>query len=107
MLKKLKVGEIKQSTVPAKSAGTVYLISYDAKLKRQEYEDLYQELDRMGAEPILESLWAARIADTTPVAIGNRILPYLPGSDDALFVVPIGDGASFAYLNIKTDFGDL
>ena len=55
-----------------------YIISYDLKnANPEDYDRLYDELKNMNAKRVLFSQWVVRAAETTPWALGERLLPYL------------------------------
>ena len=63
-----------------------FLITYDLR-KDRDYENLYRALARMGAHPILESVWIVR-AMTFTDEIFNQ-LSRIIDVDDRLLVVAI------------------
>lgn len=79
----------------------IFAISYDL-IKRKDYEPLWAELRRIGAQRYLLSQWAVRRADS--VTAGN-LLDHLKGfvdADDRLFVTRI-DTADWASWNALID----
>ena len=65
-----------------------YMICYDlADPESDDYEKLYEELDRLDAEPILESQWMIdiRAADANKV---KRHFMKLIDKDDSLLIIP-------------------
>ena len=81
---------------------SVYLISYDLSGPTKNYRALYKALDKIDAKPVLESLWAVHLNNTTETRLGNLLLSYLPGPDDALLVVRLEDDTRFADFNPLT-----
>lgn len=43
---------------------TIYVVTYDLKKPGQNYKDLYDALDEMGAHRALESFWLVNVANT-------------------------------------------
>ena len=76
----------------------VFSISYDL-IKRVDYESLWVELERMGAERFLVSQWAVRSADgVTASALRDQLSRFID-DHDRLFVTRI-DNADYAGMNL-------
>ena len=78
----------------------LYLISYDIRTSRSEdYQDLYDELERIGAERILRSQWVVRRKNTNADRLCKRLLRHLPGPNDRLLIVCLDDTTAWASVN--------
>ena len=70
-----------------------YLISYDLKAKRvNNYENLDDALEKLGAERVLKSQWVIRHKNTTTVELCRRILDLgILADNDQLLVTNFTD----------------
>ncbi len=71
-----------------------YLISYDLNRPGQNYEPLYRELERLGAQRVLLSAWVLR-SNSTPKQLADHLLRYID-SNDRLIVVDASSGAAWS-----------
>lgn len=71
-----------------------YTISYDLNRPGQEYQSLYNELERLGGRRVLLSVWVLR-SNSTPKQLADHLLRYLD-SNDRLLVVDGSSGAAWS-----------
>ena len=76
----------------------VFSISYDL-IKRLDYESLWAELERIGAERFLVSQWAVKRADSVTAAALRDQLSRFIDNEDRLFVTRV-DNADYAGMNL-------
>lgn len=77
------------------------LISYDLRkpdYKEADYEDLYSDLEALGAKRIQESMWAVRTG-ASPSVVFDRLSAHLH-SHDRLLVARIGAFKNFQGMHL-------
>ena len=67
-----------------------YMVCYDLRNDDDNYDDLYEELERLDAEPILESQWMINIQNTDPNKL-RRHFRKLIGGDGRLLIIPFSN----------------
>jgi hypothetical protein len=83
----------------------VFSISYDL-IKRKDYQTLWAELARIGAQKYLLSQWAVRRAEgVTATALGNHLRKFID-ADDRLFIARI-DTTDWVSWNALIDLNQL
>lgn len=71
-----------------------YTISYDLNRPGQDYQSLYNELERLGGRRVLLSVWVLR-SNSTPKQLADHLLLYLD-RNDRLLVVDGSSGAAWS-----------
>lgn len=83
----------------------VFSISYDL-VKRKNYDTLWAELERIGAQRFLLSQWAVRRDEgVTAKALSDHLRQFID-DDDRLFVTPI-NGVGWAGWNLLILLNDV
>jgi hypothetical protein len=72
---------------------TLYFLDYDLR-KQRDYQKLYDELSRIGAVRILQSLWCFKATNTNPAAIRDHFKQFID-SDDAICVSEVVNWATW------------
>lgn len=62
----------------------LYIISYDLRNPNRDYQTLYDELDRLQAKRVLESLWAVRRTSTDAGRLRDHMKGFIDGDDRVL-----------------------
>jgi len=70
----------------------LFYIAYDLDKPGQDYQNLWDELDSLGAKRVQDSVWALR-SDTSAKELRDVLKKHID-SDDRLLVVQSGDWAS-------------
>lgn len=71
----------------------LYFLSYDLR-KSRNYQPLYDELAKLNATRVLESLWAFTHADTNCTAVRDYFRQFID-ADDGLIVIQAVDWATW------------
>lgn len=81
----------------------LFILTYDLR-NQKDYPKLYDELNRFGAKPILESTWCMNLHDSnTAVMVRDHYAKFID-SDDAIMVSEV---TSWASRNVKNTPKDL
>lgn len=80
----------------------MYLISYDLMQPSQNYLMLTTELEILGADPILQSVWILRAENTTAEELFSRLRSLIDASD-RLFVCRLSSERGARWQNLLTD----
>lgn len=75
----------------------LYYVSYDL-IKRKDYQTLWDELKRLGAVRVLESVWAFKRAETAE-KLRDHLAQFID-ADDRLLVI---EGPMWASRNLMSD----
>ena len=78
-----------------------YIISYDLVAPGRNYQPLWDELARIGAQRGLQSQWAVRRVETTASGLRDHFKKFID-SNDRLLVTCL-DSSDWASLNAMTD----
>ena len=78
-----------------------YIISYDLVAPGRDYQTLWNELARMGAQRVLQSQWAVRRVETSAAGLRDHFRQFID-SNDRLLVTCL-DSSDWASLNAITD----
>ena len=79
----------------------LFILTYDLR-NQKDYPKLYDELNRFGAKPILESTWCMNLHDSnTAVMVRDHYAKFID-SDDAIMVSEV---TSWASRNVKIGIG--
>lgn len=62
----------------------LYIISYDLRQPRRDYQTLYDELYRLQAQRVLESLWVVRRSNTSAVNLRDHLKEFIDADDRVL-----------------------
>ncbi len=81
----------------------LFIVTYDLR-NQKDYQKLYDELNRLGAKPILESTWCMNLPDSNTVVMVRDHFAKFIDSDDAIMVSEV---TSWASLNVKNTPKDL
>jgi hypothetical protein len=79
----------------------LYLLDYDLR-KQQNYQKLYDELERFQAERILESLWCFNRVNTSPAGLRDHFKQFMD-SDDGICVSEVVNWATYGALRTPID----
>lgn len=71
----------------------LYFLSYDLR-KARNYQPLYDELNRIRAVRVLESVWSFEMDNTNTATLRDHLRNYLD-ADDGVLVVKASEWASF------------
>lgn len=71
----------------------LYFIEYDLR-KQRNYKELYDELARLGAVRILESLWCFKRANTSTINLRDHFKRFID-NDDGVIISEVSDWASY------------
>ena len=78
-----------------------YIISYDLVAPGRNYQPLWDELARIGAQRVLQSQWVVRRVETTASGLRVHFKKFID-SNDRLLVTCL-DSSDWASLNAMTD----
>lgn len=80
---------------------SVYIISYDLRKPDFDYEDLYTQLDNLGAKRIQKSVWGVDTV-ATAAEVFNSLWNKMHSEKDRLFVIPFDKTDEFKSQNAIT-----
>ena len=84
----------------------LFNITYDLRAKRKgekrNYQPLYDALEALGAERVLESTWSVSVSGHTVVSLKNRLRKHIH-SNDGLLVTEVCDWATYNTDNAPDD----
>jgi len=79
----------------------LYFLSYDLR-KQQDYQKLYDELNKFNAVRMLESQWCFKRVNTSAKGLREHFKKFID-SDDGLSVSEVTDWATFNTLGTPND----
>ena len=85
---------------------SVFLISFDRLKPNHDYQPLYDELRKMGAKQIQDSLWSIRTTDAVFVIFDN-LWQHMHSERDRLLVVSFDKKQEYAARNLLSPMKEL
>lgn len=74
---------------------SLYFVSYDLRSGTEDdYQELYDELSKLGANRLLESTWCVEIRNTSADGLLDHLMQHMSG-EDGILVNEIADWAAF------------
>lgn len=70
-----------------------YAISYDL-IKQKDYPELWKEMDRIGAQKVLLSLYFVSLTNRTAEEVKNHLLQFVD-KDDRIMVIPFNSKPAY------------